>query len=138
MLELPSPGTAAVAAVAVAGLFISKFSAPLEVVVGVILLGIRARYGPEWEVSWRGRRRRVSAGIGLAAVAACVLVVAVAVWLAVWTSFGWRYEAMNPRTAPPGSLARWGTLDAAVREVGGAKGWLLARLGEDQIGRAHV
>jgi hypothetical protein len=133
MLELPSPGTAGVAAVATAGLFVAKFSAPLEIVVGVILLGIRSRYGPEWEVSWRGRRRPVSNAIGLAAVAACVLVVAVAVWLAVWTSFGWRYEAMNLRTAPPGGFAGWGTLDAAVKELGGGKGRLLAFLGERQF-----
>lgn len=41
MLELPSPRTAAVASVAVAGLFIAKFSAPLEIPVGMILLAIR-------------------------------------------------------------------------------------------------
>jgi hypothetical protein len=133
MLELPSPRTAAVASVAVAGLFIAKFSAPLEIPVGMILLAIRGRYGPEWEVSWGGRRRRVSAGVGLAAVGACLVAVCLVAWLVVWLAFGFRYEAMNPQTAPAGALAGWGTLDAGTQELGGSKGRLLAFLGKHRV-----
>jgi hypothetical protein len=144
MLELPSPQTAAVAGVAVAGLFLAKFSAPLEVVVGIVLLAIRCRYGPAWQVCWRGRRR-VSAGTGLAAVAACLVVVGILTWCAVWAAFGFRYAAMNPPTAPAGALAGWGTLDAAAAALGGSKGRLLAWLGGQRLlpegylyGMAHV
>ena len=133
MLELPSPRTAAVAAIAVAGLFVAKFSAPLEVLVGMILLAIRVRYGPAWEVSWGGRRRRVAAGVGWTAVAACLVAVGLAAWCAVWMAHGFRYAAMNPQTAPAGALARWGTLAEATRELGGSKGWLLAFLGEHRV-----
>ncbi|MFM8706640.1 MAG: ArnT family glycosyltransferase, partial [Planctomycetia bacterium] len=133
MLELPSPRTAAVAAVAVAGLFLAKFSAPLEVLVGFFLLAIRWRYGSGWEVGWRGRRWRVSTGTGLAAVGACLLVVGVVAWLAVWLAFGFRYAAMNPHAVPAGEMARWGSLDAAVRELGGGKGRLLSWLGGHHV-----
>ena len=133
MLELPSPKTAAVASLAVAGLFVAKFSAPLEIVVGIVLLAIRGRYGPEWEVSWGGRRRRVSAIVGLAAVGACLAAVCIVAWLAVWLAFGFRYAVMNPQTAPAGSLAQWGTLAEAARELGGGKGWLLSFLGKHHV-----
>lgn len=133
MLALPSPGTAAVAAIAVAGLFVAKSSASLEILVGVILLVIRARYGPEWEVSWGGRRRNVSARVGLAAVGACLVTVGFTAWLVVWLAFGCRYAALNPLTAPAGTLAGWGTLDAATKELGGFKGHLLAFLGERHV-----
>ena len=133
MLELPSPRTAAVAAIAVAGLFVAKFSAPLEVLVGLILLAIRSRYGPEWEVSWGGRRRRVATGIGWAAVVACLVAVGVVAWLSVWLAFGFRYAAMNLQTAPAGALAGWGTLAEATKELGGGKGLLLAFLGEHHV-----
>lgn len=132
MLELPSPRTAAVAAIAVSGLFVAKFSAPLEIPVGIILLAIRSRYGPEWEVSWGGRRR-VSAGMGLAAVGACLVVIGIVAWLVVWLAFGFRYAAMNPQAAPAGALAGWGTLAEATKELGGGKGRLLAFLGEHHV-----
>jgi hypothetical protein len=133
MLQVPSPRTAAVAATAVAGLFVAKFSAPLEILVGLILLAIRGRYGPEWEVSWGGRRRRVSAIVYWAAVGACLVAVCVAALLAVWLAFGFRYGAMNLQMAPAGALARWGTLFEAARELGGGKGWLLSLLGEHHV-----
>ena len=133
MLQLPSPVTAVAAALAVAGLFVSKFSAPLEIPVALVLLVIRSRYGPEWEVCWRGQRRRVPAGIGLAAVGACLVVIGLVAWIAVWLSFGFRYGAMNPQASPAGALARWGTLAEATRELGGGKGRLLAFLGEHHV-----
>ena len=46
MLQLPSPATVAVAALAVAGLFVAKFSAPLEILVGLVLLAVRCWFGP--------------------------------------------------------------------------------------------
>lgn len=129
MLQLPSPATAAVAAAAVAGLFVAKLSAPLEIPVGIILLAVRSSYGPPWEVSWGGKKRRVSTGAGLATVGVCAVVVGVAAWLAVWLAFGCRYEAMNPQTAPAGVFAERGTLAEATAQLGGGKGRLLALLG---------
>lgn len=133
MLELPSVGTTTVAAIAVAGLFVAKFSAPLEVAVGMILLAIRGRYGPGWAVAWRGRRLTVSTRTGLAAVGACVAVACIVAWCVVWLSFGVRYSAMNPERVPPGTLAVWGTLSEAIREVGGVKGRLLGFLGDHRV-----
>ena len=133
MLQLPSPATVSVAALAVAGLFVAKLSAPLEIPVGIILLAIRSWFGPPWEVSWGGQKRSVSAGVGLATLGACVALVGLAAWLAVWIVFGFRYEAMNPQAAPAGVLAGWGTLAESTRELGGGKGRLLAFLGEHHV-----
>ena len=133
MLQLPSLKTAIVTALAVAGLFVAKFSAPVEIPVGIILLAIRSCYGPEWEVSWRGQPRRVSTYAGLATVGACLLLVGLVAWLIVWLSFGCRYEAMNMQAAPSGTLCRWGTLNGVTKTVGGFKGHLLAFLGEHHI-----
>jgi len=133
MLQLPSFSTAIGAALAVAGLFVAKYSAPLEIPVGMILLAIRSRYGPEWQVSFRGQSRRVSTGAGLAAVGACLAVVGFTAWLVVWLSFGCRFEAMNTQAVPSGGLYRWGTLNDASQAVGGLKGHLLAFLGEYHV-----
>ena len=133
MLQLPSPATVSVAALAVAGLFVAKLSAPLEIPVGIILLAIRSWFGPPWEVSWGGQKRSVSAGVGLATLGACVALVGLAAWLAVWIVFGFRYEAMNPQAVPAGVLAGWGTLAESTRELGGGKGRLLAFLGEHHV-----
>ena len=121
------------AALAVAGLFVAKFSARLEILVGIILLAIRSCYGPAWEVSWRGQLRRVSTYAGLATVGACLALVGFAVWLVVWFSFGCRYEAMNIQAVPSGALFRWGTLNGVTRGVGGFKGQVLAFLGEHHV-----
>ena len=133
MLQLPSPARAALAALAVAGLFVAKFSAPVEIVVALILLVVRSRFGPEWEVAWAGQRRRVSTGAGLAAVAACVVLISATAWLVVWMAYGFRYEAMNLNAAPAGTLARFGTLSAAAQELGGLKSRLLMFLGERHL-----
>ena len=133
MLQLPSQATVSVAALAVAGLFVAKLSAPLEIPVGIILLAIRSWFGPPWEVSWGGQKRSVSAGVGLATLGACVALVGLAAWLAVWIVFGFRYEAMNPQAVPAGVLAGWGTLAESTRELGGGKGRLLAFLGEHHV-----
>jgi hypothetical protein len=133
MLQLPSPASVSVAALAVAGLFVAKLSAPLEIPVGIILLAIRSWFGPPWEVSWGGQKRSVSAGVRLATLGACVALVGLAAWLAVWIVFGFRYEAMNPQAVPAGVLAGWGTLAESTRELGGGKGRLLAFLGEHHV-----
>ena len=133
MLQLPSLKTAIVTALAVAGLFVAKFSAPVEIPVGMILLAIRSCYGPEWEVSWRGQPRRVSTYAGLATVGACLVLVGLVAWLIVWLSFGCRYEAMNIQAAPAGLFCRWRTLNGVSNAVGGLKGQLLASLGEHHI-----
>jgi len=133
MLQLPSPSTAVVAALAVGGLFVAKFSAPLEIPVGLILLAVRCRYGTDWEVSWRGQRRIVSTATGLAALGVCLALVGFVAWLAVWLAYGFRYEAMNPQTAPAGVLPRWDTLADSTRELGGGQGRFLAFLGERRL-----
>ena len=133
MLQLPSPATVSVAALAVAGLFVAKLSAPLEIPVGIILLAIRCWFGPPWEVSWGGHKRSVSAGVGLATLGACVALAGIAAWLAVWIVFGFRYDAMNPQTAPAGVFAGWHTLADATAKLGGAKGGVLSFLGEHHM-----
>jgi len=130
MLQLPSAATVSVAALAVAGLFVAKLSAPLEIPVGIVLLAIRCWFGPPWQVSWGGQKRSVSAEVGLATLGACVAMVGTAAWIAVWLVFGFRYEAMNPQTAPAGVFATWHTLADATTQLGGAKGRLLSFLGE--------
>ena len=133
MLQLPGLKTAIVAALAVAGLFVAKYSAPLEIPVGMILLAIRSRYGPEWKVSWRGQQRSVSTAAGLATVGACLALIGFTAWLVAWLSFGCRYEAMNIQAVPPGALYRWGTLNGVSQGIGGFKGRLLAFLSEHHV-----
>ncbi len=133
MLQLPSPATVAVAALAVAGLFVAKFSAPLEILVGLVLLAVRCWFGPPWMVAWAGRRRSVSPLAGLAVMGGCLMVIGLVAWLVVWCAFGFRYEGLNARTAPIGAWCRWGTLAAATAELGGIKGWLLAVIGEHRM-----
>ena len=133
MLQLPSPLTAVIASLAVAGLFVAKFSAPLVIPMGMVMLAVRCRFGPPWQVAWAGRRRRVPTGTGLAAMAAGLVLVGLTAWLAVWMAHGFRYEGMNPQAAPAGTWERWGTLAAAATELGGWKGRLLALLGDYHV-----
>jgi len=133
MLQLPTTATVSVAALAVAGLFVAKLSAPLEIPVGIILLAIRCWFGPPWKVFWGGQKRTVSAGVGLATLGACVALVGIAAWLAVWIVFGFRYEAMNPQTAPAGVFAGWHTLADSTSKLGGAKGRVLSFLGDHHM-----
>jgi len=133
MLQLPSASRAIVAALAVAGLFLAKFSAPLEIWVGVILLVIRSGFGPEWEVAWAGRRRSVSTVGGLAAVAACLVVICLTVCLIIWLAYGFRFEAISPTGDPEPPIGRFASLKEAVQAVGGIKGQLLWFAGEHRL-----
>jgi len=133
MLQMPSPSQAIVASAAVAGLFLAKFSAPLEIWVGFILLSIRTCCGPQWEVSWNGVRRRVSAASGLAAVLACLAVIGFAVWLALWLTYGWRFEAIALEGMPDVPRGFFSNLKEAVQAVGGFKGRLLGLVGEYRL-----
>jgi len=133
MLELPSAARAIVAALAVAGLFLAKFSAPLEIWVGVILLAIRSGFGPKWEVAWVGKRRSVSTAGGLAAVVGCLAVICLTVWLIIWLAYGFRFEAISPTGAAEPPIGSFASLREAVEAVGGIKGRLLWFVGEHRL-----
>ncbi|MCK4659745.1 MAG: glycosyltransferase family 39 protein [Phycisphaerae bacterium] len=94
MLHRVSPVSVLAGAAALAGLFLSKMSAVLIVPMGMVLMLIRLLSGKPLPIRL-GRERRVIQRWKMALVFGVVLVVFVLlVWLALWATFDFRYEAM--------------------------------------------
>jgi hypothetical protein len=96
-LERVTLGRTLSAGVWVAGLFLSKFSAPLIVpVAGLICAARLARRVPlEFDISrrWRGTITGLGAQIG---VLPCLAAAYAAIcWIAIWAAFGFRYAAAD-------------------------------------------
>jgi hypothetical protein len=102
------------------GLFLSKFSAPIIVPIGLLLLAIRITSraplvvgrGPGLEI--RGRVRQLAVFMGVLPF----LVLAVA--LSIWASYGFRYSMFDPRQSAPDKPLAWSdvaTKSALVNHV---------------------
>jgi hypothetical protein len=96
-----------ISGLALAGLFVSKMSAPLIALVALALLGLRL---------WRGPRGRQSAALFAVLLAQAAIVLAV-----IWASFDFRYEAFaQPRPGDqlflswPEALASGGPIARAI------------------------
>ena len=106
----------------VAGLFLSKYSAPLVIPMIAILVIIRLAAGGPISGTWRGMPWTVSPparqlGIILGITAAHVVVA----WIAVWLAYGLRYDAFAGSQPGRDRLARdWQTLLDDTGAVGTA------------------
>ncbi len=83
----------------VAGVFLSKFSAPVIVPIAVVMAAVRLAGGKPlaiaWgnrTIEWTGRVRHLVAFVGVAAVHVLV------VWTLIWASYGFRYTAFAAAT----------------------------------------
>ncbi len=82
----------------VAGLFLSKFSAPLIVPMAVLICVARlARRTPlECDIPWCRRRTVMGLGAQIGVMSALTAVYATMTWIAIWAAFGCRYSAASP------------------------------------------
>jgi hypothetical protein len=95
VLERVTFGRLAASCLTLAGLFLSKLTAPLIVVIATALVLIRllSRRPLPVDMGWRGEvQARYKQGLLFAALA---LVHFVAVWGIVWAAYGFRYSALN-------------------------------------------
>lgn len=95
-----TPWTVLASSLAMALLFVSKFSAAIMLPVAGVLLAIRLGAGRPLTVRWFGRRKLVTSrgkqlGV-LAAAAAAHVVIVVAV---IWTMYGFRYATFREAVA---------------------------------------
>lgn len=105
-------------ALAVSGLFLAKFSAPVILPIAAILTAIRLIAGYPTSVGWLGvgrgfSARRVSALIAVGNVFA----IGIASWGIVWTAYGWRYATMNPELSSPGEMYFGRSLDGLLPQL---------------------
>jgi 4-amino-4-deoxy-L-arabinose transferase-like glycosyltransferase len=107
LLHRVSPATLLVTWFALSGLFLSKFTGPIIVPVGLVLVGVRM-LNPAPVVVAFGRIREVRGRVaqgGLFAGLLPILVLGVA--LSIWGSFGFRYSLLNPALGPPAREVPW-------------------------------
>ena len=113
LLQKISPVRLLACCLSVAGLFLSKMTAVLFVPAAVILVVLRLRsrdplvvaFGSEWERRFSSTKERLAVVAGIAVLHVVILV------LAIYTSFGFRYEAMGPSASLGDSFSvPWETL----------------------------
>jgi hypothetical protein len=109
------------AAVLLAGAFLSKLSAPILVVVAILMTIVRLIDGPPLAVGFRGRFvESASRSRQLAVLFGAAVVVGLATWTLLWTSFGFRYSAFAAATTGKDAFL------GHIAEQPGATGWLLS------------
>ena len=97
LLHRVSLGTILLAGACLAGLFLSKMSAGLGVVMGALLALIRIGHPAALPLCLPGKRGVVRARLWRAALLAAVAVVLMLlVWGAIWAAYGFRYSAFGP------------------------------------------
>jgi hypothetical protein len=84
-------------ALVMAGLFVAKFSAPMIIIVGALLVGVQIASRQPLIVSWgktacqiHARRRRLLAHLAVLGIHAIV------VWIVIWACYNFRYEMFHP------------------------------------------
>jgi hypothetical protein len=104
-----------------AGVFLSKFSAPLFVVMAAVLFLIRMF--ADRPLAWRiGVSRTLTTRREQIAVMATVLLAqGLLVWLCIWASYGFRYEIRANGAPPIRSFQKRGTWESVLPLIG-AKG----------------
>jgi 4-amino-4-deoxy-L-arabinose transferase-like glycosyltransferase len=100
VLHRLTPWTLLGSAVVVAGVFLSKFSAPILVPIGLLMLAVRLAGRRPLTIAFgrrtiecAGRARQLAACLGVAAVHALVI------WALIWASYGFRYAAFAAHTS---------------------------------------
>ncbi len=87
-------------------LFLSKFSAPAIVPMGLLLMAVRL-VNPAPLPMGRGRRVVQGRAAQLAVFVGLVPLLIVGVALSIWASYGFRYEMMNPALNPENASPPW-------------------------------
>lgn len=101
---------------------LSKMSAPLVGLIGLILAIIAVAIGPDLPVRMFFFRRSLSRRISKAmALLIALIAVGATAYVGVWAAYGFRFEAFAPDLMEPGLAMRW---DWAERRMADAPGWL--------------
>lgn len=115
--------TVLASALAMAGLFVTKFSAVLIVPMGLLLLAIRVIVGKPMTVAigqraWtvHNRWQQLLVGTGLIGVHVAVT------WVVIWAVFGFRY-ATTPGLADGASIHDWSVVDTVPGTTGEILQW---------------
>jgi len=99
VLHRLTPWTLLGGAALAAGVFLSKFSAPVLVAIALVMAIVRLAGGKPLVIRWRGRTvewtGRARQLVALAGVAAVYVLV---VWAFIWASYGFRYAAFAAAT----------------------------------------
>jgi hypothetical protein len=96
---------------AMAGLFMSKYSAPLVIPIGLFLATLRLTSSEPWPLRCFGERivaarwQRMLIMLGLA------ILLAVSTWAAIWIGYAGRYAMFNRAVSEDGIIAEKDTLD---------------------------
>jgi len=94
-----TPWTLAGSAVLVAGTFLTKFSGPILLFVGVAMALVRLAGARPLILEWRAARIEYAGRIKQVGVIACVvLAYALVAWALMWASYGFRYSAFAAAT----------------------------------------
>ncbi len=103
---------------AVAGLCLAKYSAPLILPIAAILTIVRLIAGYPTGIGLFGVARTFSSrAIAALLAAGNVLTIGVASWAILWTAYGWRYETINPHLSSPGEMYVGGSLEQLLPHV---------------------
>jgi hypothetical protein len=96
LLHRVSVATILCAGACLSGLFLSKMSAGLVVVMGLALLGVRLGRRDPLPLQFPGWRRPIDGRLRQAAVlAGAAVLLALLVWGAIWAAYGFRYSAFG-------------------------------------------
>jgi hypothetical protein len=120
-MQRVSSATVSLAALLVAGVFLSKLSAPILVLAGMAMLALRLIDGRPLtvrlaggSVEYRDRSRQLAILLGMFAAFAIVT------WALIWASYGFRYSAFSvATTGNDGFLGQ-------VRDEPGLAGWIVS------------
>jgi hypothetical protein len=105
-------------AVLLAGLFLSKFSAAVILVVALILVVIRLLRRQPLPICWAGRQWQVQSRWRQLLVLALAVGVCTAITFAfVWLAYGLRYSAFQTAQLPPGQFFKYGSLEGMPRPL---------------------
>jgi hypothetical protein len=91
--------------VAMAGLFLSKFSAPIIIPIGLIMATIRLISREPWHVQWRGELIIQARWLRAVWMFSLAIVLIAFTWCMIWFGYGFRYSAFNPPPANESELA---------------------------------
>ncbi len=97
-----------------------QYSGPIAVIIGLVIGGVRLGGKRPWTIEWGDRQKvlitRWSQALGMLLMIACLVL---STSLAIWTAYGFRYSAMNTKTAGAGE---WRTSWDSISE---RKGWVV-------------
>ena len=123
-LHRVTPGTVLGTAVLLGGAFLSKLSAPILIVVAIVMTIVRQIDGRPLTFGFPGRFVEcASRWRQLAVIFGAAVIVGLLTWTLIWASFGFRYSAFVAATTGKDAFL------GQISEQPGAAGWLLSTAG---------